>query len=142
MYAKIENDKVIKFPYTMRDLQAEAPNTSFAGFSAPVMEEYGIVEVTMTHNTLIDGNGAHLAIDTIEKVGKEWKQVWKLEKLPLEDASENIKTMRNHLLKKTDWRFRSDQSPTQEWIDYCQALRDITDSKDYPYNIEWPTEPK
>ena len=33
---------------------------------------------------------------------------------------------RNQLLAETDWRFRSDLTPSQEWIDYCQELRDIT----------------
>jgi len=47
---------------------------------------------------------------------------------------------RNTLLADTDWRFRSDMTSTQAWIDYCQALRDVTIQAD-PLNIVWPTEP-
>jgi len=55
-------------------------------------------------------------------------------------AWQAVRTERDNLLAKTDWRFRSDQTPTQAWIDYCQALRDVTTQAD-PLNIVWPTEP-
>ena len=36
-----------------------------------------------------------------------------------------IRNDRNGILKNSDWRFMSDQSPSQEWIDYRQFLRDL-----------------
>jgi len=55
-------------------------------------------------------------------------------------AWQSVRSERDSLLAKTDWRFRSDQTPTQPWIDYCQALRDVTTQAD-PLNLVWPTEP-
>lgn len=59
-----------------------------------------------------------------------------------------VRQERNKLLEKTDWRFRSDLTPSQEWIDYCQQLRDITnDTSNWSVDdngtvfVEWPTEP-
>lgn len=52
-----------------------------------------------------------------------------------------VRAKRNQLLSDTDWRFRSDMSPTQEWIDYCQALRDITGQAGFPSTVEWPAVP-
>lgn len=50
---------------------------------------------------------------------------------------------RNDLLAETDWRFRYDMTPSQEWIDYCQELRDITSTFDpYVEDIVWPTKPE
>jgi len=40
---------------------------------------------------------------------------------PLKELREE----RNRRIAKTDWRFRSDLSPSQEWKDYCVALRDL-----------------
>jgi len=40
-------------------------------------------------------------------------------------AMANIRAQRNLMLSATDWRFRSDMNPSQEWKDYCQALRDL-----------------
>ena len=36
-----------------------------------------------------------------------------------------LREERNRRIAQTDWRFRSDLSPSQEWIDYSQALRDL-----------------
>lgn len=63
-------------------------------------------------------------------------------------ALELMRAIRNKLLLKTDWRFRSDLTPSQEWIDYCQALRDLpansTPALDENGNltgVNWPTPP-
>ena len=36
-----------------------------------------------------------------------------------------LREERNRRIAETDWRFRSDLSPSQEWKDYCKALRDF-----------------
>lgn len=36
-----------------------------------------------------------------------------------------LRNERDVELVKSDWRFMSDQSPSQEWIDYRQFLRDL-----------------
>jgi len=38
---------------------------------------------------------------------------------------EQVKEIREEHLTKCDWRFMSDQTPSQEWIDYRQFLRDL-----------------
>lgn len=48
---------------------------------------------------------------------------------------------RNSLLVKTDWRFRTDMNPSQAWIDYCIALRDVPQQAGFPESIIWPQEP-
>ena len=40
---------------------------------------------------------------------------------PLKELREE----RNRRIALTDWRFRSDLSPSQKWKDYCVALRDL-----------------
>tara|TARA_R110002020_G_scaffold253378_1_gene467083 strand:- start:34 stop:285 length:252 start_codon:yes stop_codon:yes gene_type:complete len=37
----------------------------------------------------------------------------------------SIKNMRDHVLSECDYMFLSDQTPSQEWIDYRQFLRDL-----------------
>ena len=36
-----------------------------------------------------------------------------------------VRQNRDAILSQSDWRFMSDQSPSQEWIDYRQFLRDL-----------------
>ena len=58
-----------------------------------------------------------------------------------EELSANVRARRNDLLAETDWRFRSDLTPSQEWIDYCQALRDVPAQEGFPTNVTWPIKP-
>ena len=60
-----------------------------------------------------------------------------------------LRLERNRLLQETDWRFRSDLTPSQEWIDYSQALRDLPstaspelDDNGQLTNVTWPTKPE
>ena len=52
-----------------------------------------------------------------------------------------MRSQRDSLLSQTDWRFRSDMTTSQAWIDYCQALRDIPQQVGFPENVVWPAEP-
>ena len=60
-----------------------------------------------------------------------------------------LRLERNRLLQETDWRFRSDLTPSQEWINYCQSLRDLPstaspelDEQGNLTNVTWPTKPE
>ena len=53
-----------------------------------------------------------------------------------------VRAERDTKLAETDWRFRSDMTPSQEWKDYCQTLRDIPSQEGFPWTITWPVEPQ
>lgn len=56
--------------------------------------------------------------------------------------AEQHRMKRNTLLAETDWMVLSDVPPaTQEWLDYRQALRDITNQAGFPENVTWPVKP-
>tara|TARA_Y100001951_G_scaffold11592_1_gene7423 strand:+ start:209 stop:469 length:261 start_codon:yes stop_codon:yes gene_type:complete len=38
---------------------------------------------------------------------------------------ETLRSMRDDELQNADWRFMSDQSPSDEWVDYRAFLRDL-----------------
>ena len=56
-----------------------------------------------------------------------------------------LRQQRNQKLINSDYRALSDQTLTQEWADYRQALRDITQDLETLQDVGlviWPTEPK
>ena len=72
----------------------------------------------------------------------------KLAELQAAEPIRLLRIQRNQLLQQTDWRFRSDLTPSQEWIDYCQALRDLPansepqlDENGNLINVNWPVPP-
>ena len=58
---------------------------------------------------------------------------------------EKDRAQRVSLLEETDWiviKYLDIGEPVpQEWSDYRQALRDITEQAGFPGNVDWPTEP-
>lgn len=69
------------------------------------------------------------------------------DKTDAEIASDNaskaakVRAERDRKLAATDWRFRSDMNPSQDWIDYCQDLRDIPEQDGFPNEVVWPVSP-
>ena len=69
------------------------------------------------------------------------------------DAAEPMRLLRierNKKIAETDWRVLPDQTPSDDWINYRQALRDLPANatpklnSDYQLDltsVTWPTEP-
>lgn len=56
--------------------------------------------------------------------------------------ADEVREIRRKLLEATDNYCLVDRVPSQEMIDYRQALRDITSQSDFPYEVEYPNKPK
>ena len=56
---------------------------------------------------------------SIEQINAKFQELNAAEPMRL------LREERNRRIALTDWRFRSDLSPSQEWRDYCVALRDL-----------------
>ena len=104
--------------------------------------------------------GAEWVLRGTESSGLEWmdsgqqptEQEIKAKIIEL-DAAEPMRLLRierDRKIAKTDWRVLPDQTPSDDWINYRQALRDLPASAspklDSNYNLDfssftWPTEP-
>ena len=79
----------------------------------------------------------------------DWTQMKTAEQLAQEAheaAVESARAKRDRLLTESDWvtiRATDTGNPVPtEWVDYRQALRDITEQTAFPDNIDWPQEPE
>ena len=62
---------------------------------------------------------------------------------PAEDLPMLARIERDYRLQQTDWMMFSDTAtPSQAWLDYRQALRDVPSQAGFPDNITWPTKPE
>ena len=75
----------------------------------------------------------------------------KLIELDLAEPMRLLRIERDKKIALTDWRVLPDQTPTDDWINYRQALRDLPASAspklDSNYELDfssftWPTEPE
>ena len=97
---------------------------------------------------VVDGVGAYGPGNKLVEVD-ETLVAEKILQLKNEEPMRLLREERNRRIAETDWRFRSDLTPSQEWIDYSQALRDLPstsspelDENGQLSNVIWPTKPE
>lgn len=150
MYVKVTNGVVEKYPYSIGDLRKDNKNVSFpANPSAEILAEWGVYPVIDTAEPIYNIATQRVAWGTPILVNEKWAHVWDTislsneEQQSIRQAKENdVRNERNRLLSETDWRFRSDMVPSQGWIAYCQALRDIPSQAGFPWDVQWPSKPE
>lgn len=144
MFAKVENEQIIKFPYTIQELRADFPNVSFPANTPPsVLAQYGLVSV------LIEDVPAHnVATHKVKKkdpvkLNGQWISQWEVIQHEHDRAASNIRSQRNTKLSETDWTQVKDipEEVSQAWGAYRQALRDIPQQEGFPFNVVWPEAP-
>jgi len=86
--------------------------------------------------------------DGVEQIDGQWFTKYSLADMDDETKAtaderqvKAVRYDRDRRLAETDWRFRSDMNPSQEWKDYCQALRDVPAQAGFPWTIVWPDKP-
>ena len=142
MYAKIIDNVVTKFPYSMGALHVENPDTSFpASPTAETLAAFGVYKIVEATAPTVDSK-THRQSRSIQQVDGVWTQVWTLQQLAQDTASANVRGYRDGLLAASDWTQVAD-APVDKtaWATYRQALRDASAQEGFPYTVEWPTQP-
>jgi hypothetical protein len=62
-------------------------------------------------------------------------------------VAQRVKAKRDQLLKESDPMAlpdypHPDDTTRQRWLDYRQALRDVSQQEGFPFNINWPVKPE
>lgn len=149
MYVKVSNGVAEKYPYSIGELRKDNPNVSFPkNPSNETLADWNVYPVVSTAEPSYDIATQRVVWGTPALVNGQWTHTWETVALSAEEqqnrrqAKENgVRNERDRLLAETDWRFRSDMNPSQAWIDYCQALRDVPQQAGFPWNVQWPVQP-
>ena len=137
--------------YSLRQLKADNPNTSFpADPSLELLASYDVHPYTITARPSTT-DVERVVDDGFHEVNGAWLQAWRVEQLPLADAERRVRDQRDDLLFQSDWvvtkaveQNAADGLGIQvpmNWITYRQALRDIPSQAGFPYTVTWPQEP-
>lgn len=96
---------------------------------------------------LIEGNKKPECLySTVYKAKKDkivvlYEEIHSLEVQPV-DKEVQVRLQRQQMLAATDWTMckdvHLDEATEQAYLEYRQALRDITKQKGFPDNVEWP----
>jgi hypothetical protein len=147
MYLRII-DETINYPYTIKELRESYPNVSLpAELSDEMLADWDVYVVTPTtmpnDYTKNITEGTPVLTDGVYY--QNWIQINATESeinYRLENQWEEVRIIRNELLKESDWTQLNDISQTIKdlWSTYRQELRDVTNQQN-PFNIEWPVKP-
>ena len=82
----------------------------------------------------------------VVKEGNEYVRKFSIVKLNPKFAASRIRIRRDNLLRQSDVKALTDYPHVSEdmknrWFKYRQALRDLTEQEEFPFNVKWPTEP-
>lgn len=153
MYVLAPNQTVEKFPYSIKELKKENPQTSFPeNLTNEVLAEFNVFPVVSV------GAQQHDPITQIATQDncvfnsdlQRWETAWTIRDKTTDEIAEEqsiqaakVREERNKLLTESDWTQLPD-SPVDKtaWALHRQALRDITDQMGFPWNITWPTKPE
>ena len=160
MYIKATNNTADVYPYSIEQLRVDNPSTSFPdGMSVEQLAEWGVHPVTVVADPSYDPL-THKIQQAAEPVlvNGAWLVSKTAVALTAEEIQNNsdaeatvVRVRRDGLLAESDWVTVKavDQNAQdglgiqvpQVWLDYRQALRDVTSQAGFPYNVTWPTAP-
>ena len=155
MYAKIENDQIVQYPYSTSQLFRSNPNVSFPSeLSNDLLASFNVIRVIVTGQPAYDPM-TETVVESAPVYNTErnrWEQQWSIVSLSAEEIQQrndakasSVRAERRNLLAACDWT-QIDDSPLSNvqkaaWATYRQSLRDISAQTGFPWTIDWPVAP-
>lgn len=145
--ALIDETKIIK----IADYRVCFPNCSFS-LEGPD-DDFLKYNNAKRINLYIDhDHKTHKLVPCEPYIDGEWVYTVKVEPLTAEEINslnnsqaQKIRMERNLLLQECDWTQCADVKMTdekkQEWLNYRDSLRNLSEQQDFPWNIIWPEKP-
>lgn len=152
MHAKIINQQVEKYPYSIGELRKEHPNTSFPKKpNDALLSTFNVERVFDTpHPEVSDTQTCSERTPVFNSEAQQWERVWEVRDLTEDEqnardteVAASVRTERNKLLSESDWTQLADSSAdATAWATYRQALRNITAQSGFPHSVTWPVAPE
>lgn len=105
MYAKIENNNIIQYPFTLEQFKASYPNTSFpVNISDQELVEYGVVRVIATGQPVYDRLTQNCVEVNPFYVNNRWEQQWSVVQASLEEIAKRKESIKADIIAQTQQR--------------------------------------
>ena len=151
LFIRLENGKPVGYPIEENNFRQIFPNISFpAKFTWDNVEPlgYGIYDFTNSPST--ERYKKAVEIHPVRDNSGIWRQSWEIQEMTDpeknaadEEKSKQVRQERNFKLAMSDWTQLPDAPVNREaWIEYRQALRDVTAQAGFPWQVEWPVPPE
>ena len=149
MEYRLKSTGAVMYEGELRQYLKDNNGPTFDRLTDEVMQAIGVDPVFEGPQPSTSGPYEYVARQGVEMIGDKWHTKYVVQTLDEEgkaakdiEVANTVRADRNQRLADTDWRFRSDMTPSQEWKDYCQALRDVPAQAGFPHNVQWPNKPE
>lgn len=107
MYAKVNGQQIVQYPYTLSMLKVEHPGTSFpASMSDELLAEFGVVRVMVTgkpdHNPLTQS--VDQAQPAFVQASNRWEQQWTVRAATAEEIAARKQAIQADVVRQTQQR--------------------------------------
>jgi len=130
-------------PYTEAAFRAANKHTVYGPVvSSRHLNPQGVYRVSKPPKPEVPvGQKAEQDVLPTQNEAGHWVLGWTLVPLSEDEARE----LRDQLLSESDWvvakASEAGQPVAPQWVEYRQALRDITAQAGFPYEVTWPIKP-
>jgi hypothetical protein len=149
MEYRLKSTGAVMYEGELRQYLKDNNGPTFDRLTDEVMQVIGVDPVFEGPQPTTSGPYEFVVRQGVEMIGDKWHTKYVVQTLDDEgkaakdeETKKSVRADRNQRLAETDWRFRSDMTPSQEWKDYCQALRDVPAQAGFPHNVQWPNKPE
>jgi len=149
MEYRLKSTGQVMYEGELRQYLKDNNGPTFGQMTTEIMDAIGVDPVFEGPQPSTSGPYEYVARQGVEQIGDKWHTKYVVQTLDDEgkaakdeETKKSVRADRNQRLADTDWRFRSDMTPSQAWKDYCQALRDVPAQAGFPHNVQWPNKPE
>ena len=149
MEYRLKSTGAVMYEGELRQYLKDNNGPTFDRLTDEVMQAIGVDPVFEGPQPSTSGPYEYVARQGVEMIGDKWHTKYVVQTMSDEakaakdiEAASVVRADRDQRLADTDWRFRSDMTPSQVWKDYCQALRDVPAQAGFPHNVQWPNKPE
>lgn len=133
MYIKLKNGKIDKYPYSLEQLVADNPNTSFpAVISDALAEEFDVYPVAIAEVPIVDHTKN--LIDSVELVNGVWTQKISIADATAEEIAYRVQELNGLAQQNRASAYRNEADPLffkwqrgeateQEWLDKVNEIK-------------------
>ena len=159
MFAEVNNQTVVTYPYDYDTLVKKNPSTRFSQEDLLSMYQgtednlagNELVRVVMANEPSYDRKTQAAVLNSQPSlVNGVWTLGWSVHSLSAEEQAEKqtrqasiVRHDRNSRLSESDWS-QVEDSPVDKaaWATYRQALRDVPSQSGFPWDVVWPAQPE
>lgn len=151
-FALIQDNAVAIYPYSIGQLMADNPGTSFPEILPDErLVEWGVHRLAEVPPPALDHTKVVTEVPP-QFDGMRWVQTWAVRDATAEEAqakaderADAIRAERDARLTQCDWTQLDDtplsNTQKQAWAAYRQALRNVPQQAGFPWAVIWPEQP-